>query len=148
MLPDDATVADNETLFRSVRDLPQNFPTQPDGTRRVSSQAFTDRQMRPSVDRAALHGDPGASQFAPDNGVLQLTAAQVRAIRETQNDAVGRPVSEYVADVEPVPLSENPAHAEIYGVPPFDNKSVFRRVCEQLAQVSDWVILPGSLRAK
>ena len=140
-------VGDAETLYRTVRDVPQNFPISADGTRRVSSQVYTDRLMRPSVDRAMQRGnDPTASQFASSDGVLQIATAAIRAISENRNDANGRIVAVYVADVEAVPLPENPAHAEIYGVPPFDNKSVFRRVCERLVQDSAWAIVPESLR--
>lgn len=142
-------VADAETLYRAVRDVPQNFPISTDGTRHVSSQVYADRLMRPSVDRAALReNNPTASRFAPDDGVLSIGAATIRAISETRNDANWRPVTVHVADVEPVPLPDNPAHAEIYGVPSFDNKSVFRRVCERLAQDSTWIIAPESLREK
>jgi hypothetical protein len=107
---------------------------------------FSDRMMRPSVDRAVLRdSDPGLSRFASSDGVLQLTAEQVRSITETRNNEKGRPVAAYVADVEPAPLPENPSHAEIFGRPGFDNKSVFRRVCERLAQLATWAMLPADL---
>ena len=104
--------------------------------------------MRPSVDRAHLRGfDPSKTQFDLTDGVVGITASQVRAIRATRNDAGGKAVQEYVADVEPVPTEENPAHAEIFGRPGFDNKSVCRRVCENLARVATWELHPADLRS-
>jgi hypothetical protein len=132
-------VGDDELLYRAVR---AGFVRRMgDGELRISSQAFADRMMRPSVDRAPLRNfDPSLTRFNPSDGVVSVTARDVRSINATRNDANGNPVQEYVADVEPVPLPDNPAHAEIFGRPGFDNDKVFRRVCEALTRVIRWEI--------
>ena len=138
-------VADDEALYRAVANLREHFPRDAQGVRRLSAAVFSDRKMRPSVDRAYLRGyQPERSKFSLSDGVLQVYAHQVRAISVLQNDEKGRPMPyrAFVADVEPVPVPENEAHAEIYGKPPFDNKSVFRRVCEVLTRNSEWAVEP------
>lgn len=45
------SVDDSELLYRSVRLREENFLIEPDGTLRLSSQAFTDRSREPSVFR-------------------------------------------------------------------------------------------------
>jgi len=42
----------------------------------------------------------------------------------------------YNVDVEPVPLPENPAHAEIFDRPPFDTDKVFDRIKQALARLA------------
>src|SRR5690348_10976785 len=97
-------VADDEILYRSVR-RDQIVPVE--GGMRPSSQAFTDRQMEVSVDRAMLRDhDPRKSQMNPTDAVVSLLVSDVRGTLP------GRP--EYAIDVRSDPLPENPAHALIY----------------------------------
>jgi hypothetical protein len=63
-----------------------------------------------------------------------------------RNDNKGRVIRQFAIDVEPAPLPDNPAHAEIYAIPGFDyNESkVFRRLRERLVQLAEirWEIRP------
>lgn len=149
-MPDDS-VQDDEGLYRRVLNNPQNFPSAKDGsgTIHLSSQIFSERTMRPSVDRAHLREhDPTKTQNDPSDGILLLFAHQVRSAR-TDRYKDGKLVEKdgYQADVEPVPLPGNPSHAEIYGRPGFDTKSAFHKMIERLARLPmEWVIPPADLR--
>jgi hypothetical protein len=125
-------VADDEILYRSVR-RDQIIPVA--GGVRPSSQAFTDRHMEISVDRAKLRDhDPYQSQMSPTDAVVSLRVSDVRGTLPA------RP--EYAIDVRPDPLPENPAHALIYAQPQFANQSVFRRLRERLALLARIELLP------
>ena len=57
-------VADDEALYRAVANLPEYFPQDSQGVRRISAAIFSDRKMRPSVDRAQIRNfHPEASKF-------------------------------------------------------------------------------------
>lgn len=119
---------------------------------RISSQAFSDRSMRPSVDREAICGSPTVTQNEPDNGVLRLIAREVRAISAATNDAKGKPVLTHLVDVHPDPLpatgntAANPAHAEVRAAPVIESNATFRRILERLARLSTWEIVPKDVR--
>ena len=67
----DDVVADEENLYRSVLDISQNFPHDSQGIPQVSSQVFSDRFMRPSVDRAKLREyNPSLTKFHPTDGIF------------------------------------------------------------------------------
>ncbi len=137
---EDAPIADDELLYRAVR---AQYVARDGGALRLRSQAFFDRRLRPSVDRALpRNNDPSETRFNTTDSVVSITAESVRTIRATRNDAKGNLIQEYVADVEPVPLPDNLAHAEIFGRPPFDNEKVFRRICEALTRRVKWAGLP------
>src|SRR5438128_11449008 len=73
-------VADDEVLYRRVPHRPGHFVDE-NGHVRVTSQAFSDRRFRPSVDRAKRCGhDPSHTQAAPTDAVVSLVAWQVRGI--------------------------------------------------------------------
>lgn len=113
---------------------------------RISSMAFNDVARRPSVDRAALC--PGGPQetrdrFSPGSGVLSLLAGEVRTLTATH----GETGATYGVDVEPVPLLENPSHAEIFGRPPFDTDKVFERIKQALTRISTLTLSPGNEEA-
>lgn len=134
-------VADEELLYRSVR---ETEIIREGGTLRISSQAFSDRSQQPSVDRASLcNHDPTWTQKSPTDAVVSLLAADVRGIRTlTRRDEQGREVGIYAIDVRPEPLLDNPAHAQVYADPAFTSKSLFRRLCERLAQMAQITLLP------
>jgi hypothetical protein len=141
-------IADDELLYRRVRR--EDYRWQPDGTPLALSVAFADRRYRPSVNRAALcNYDPSVLVAAPTDGVVGIHAAEVRATDEiVQNDAHGRPLRAYLADVEPVPLPDNLAHAEIVLHPDCDTVSVFRKLCTRLARLANarpWELYPPPL---
>jgi hypothetical protein len=132
-------IADEELLYRRVL---RDHLVREDGALRISSQAFADRSMQPSVDRAELcDHDPRWTQQEPTNGVLSLLAADVRGTLP-QRDERGRETGVYAIDVKPDPLPDNPAHALIYAEPPFATRSVFRRLLERLAQMARIELLP------
>lgn len=131
-------VHDDETLYRSV--VPSLWKQKSDGEFYLSSQAFADRNRRPSVDRARLCGhDPSYSQFRPSDYVCSLLAEDVRAISTViRHDRKGVPQVRHNIDVEPVPLSDNAAHAEIFTVPEISGGRLFERLLEKLAYLARW----------
>lgn len=141
----DDGVRDDEVLYRAVANDPDRYlPLDAQGNRRVSSAAFNDAGRRPSVDRAALC--PGGPQetrarFSPGSGVLSVAARDVRALTATH----GGTGKVYGVDVEPVPLPDNPAHAEIFGRPPFDTDKVFERIKQALARLATVALPPDGL---
>lgn len=126
-------VADSEKLFRAAK--PEHFQGNLPG-----SQVFTCREMRISVDRADFQNncpEPTRDRFPSPRRVVSLQALTVReSAPYTRNDEKGRPLQEYGIDVEAVPLSDNPGHAEIHGQPEWNHKGVFKKVCERLALLS------------
>lgn len=132
-------VKDDELLYRRVQARRKLKVRQPDGTFRVSSQAFNDRYYRPSVNRAELcNYDPRLVQFEPTDGVVSLVTRDVRAIDHLiQYDSKQQPIQKYNVDVEHVPEPDNFAHAEIYMIPTTENpKAVFHKLIERLAQLA------------
>ena len=145
------TVADVELLYRRVPDRAENFPIDaPSGIRRLSSTAFSDRYFHPSVDRADLcEHKPAHVQSDPTDGVVSLCVHQIRTIEAVRNDANGREVQRYIADVEPNPLNGNKAHAEILVNPAIssETKTVFKKIIERLSRLAVmWEIAPKSCR--
>ncbi len=138
----ESAVADEEVLYRAVRNDPRFFTVDSDGRPRLSSMAFNDPGRRPSVDRAALcPGGPAETRnrFSPGSGVLALVARDVRALTATH----GKTGMIYGVDVEPVPLPDNPSHAEIFGRPPFDTDKVFERIKQALTRIATVALEPG-----
>ena len=131
-------VRDDETLYRSV--VPSLWKQKSDGEFYLSTQAFADRNRRPSVDRARLCGhDPSYTQFRPSDYVCSLFTEDVRAISTVvSHDRRGVPQVRHNIDVEPVPLSDNAAHAEIYAVPEISSGGLFGRLLERLAYLARW----------
>lgn len=131
-------VDDAEVLYRSVeRTL---WKKKNDGEFYLSSQAFADRNRRPSVDRAKLcDHDPGYTQFRSSEYVCSLVAKDVRAIATVvKHDKKGVPQIHHNIDVEPVPISGNNAHAEIYALPEISGGRLFERLLERLAYLARW----------
>jgi hypothetical protein len=140
-------VADDEALYRRV--LPgRSYYTVVGGVATPSSQAFTDRRRRPSVDRARLlGGDPRFTQGDTANAVLHLMACDIRGVGTvTQMDDKGRPVLTHALDVKPEPLPDNPAHAQVQATPELANERTYRRMLEALARLAQWSIPPQELR--
>ncbi len=146
-------ISDDEALYRRIPDDAKYVKRRPDGTVKISSQAFYERYHRISVDRAVLcENDPQRTlaSFPGPAGVVSLITGEVRAIQgldSTQNFRV---------DVEPSPIfddldiPDNPAHAEICTKPECPKK-VFRSLIEILAIIVNrdkWVIEPPSIKNK
>ncbi len=143
-------VDDPEHLYRRVMQGKGHYKLT-DGQPRVSSSAFGDRNMRPSVDRAVLCGnDPSSSVQQETDAVLWLVAVEVRQIDLRQQHEGDSPEYRYLIDVVPRPMPENPAHAQIEPNPDYKTKSRFRKVLERLARLAEnhWAILPHELRAE
>ncbi|OGQ91855.1 MAG: hypothetical protein A2289_11710 [Deltaproteobacteria bacterium RIFOXYA12_FULL_58_15] len=135
-----------EPLYRRVLCGVGHFQPLEDGTVKISSQAFSDRGMKPSVDRSSLcpHG-PSYSQADLSDGVVSVLASGVRGIAaRSVKDGV---TISYAIDVFPDPLPGNPAHAEIRPSPEYATKSAFRKVLEALALLAAWEIYPEEIRS-
>ena len=142
------SVGDDEVLFRNVSVTHNQCKRDEAGRWRLSSQAFSDRNCQPSVDRSILcNSDPSYTQKSPKDGVVSVVAAEVRAIAGvSQNDANGNVIKTHVVDVIPDPiLPDNPAHAIIVVTPDYANQKVFRKLLENLQQLAErrgWMIEP------
>ena len=144
-------VSDDEVLYRRVPNRQDNFKVE-EGRICITSQAFSDRAFRPSVDRALLcNQDPSYSQNDPSDAVVFVIACHVRGINPLSHQDAQREARNYTTDVEARPihnqpgLPDNPAHAEIYTAPP-PTKGVFRKIKEALARMADWSIRPANTR--
>ncbi|MBR8828430.1 MAG: hypothetical protein DSM107014_11120 [Gomphosphaeria aponina SAG 52.96 = DSM 107014] len=141
-------VADEEVLYRCVFYGKNNYKIDENNEIRVSSQAFTDRNQRPSVDRASLcNNNPKYSQKDSKDGVVSLITRDVRLIDTViQNDKKGKEEFTYKIDVKSRPLDENHAHAQIEPNPEYRNKTPFRKLLERLAYLANqrgWEIPPS-----
>lgn len=150
-MPDDF-VDDDETLYRRLSAGRKLYNYKTDGTIKISSMAFTDREYKVSVDRAKLcNNNPMYTKGDEPGGVVSLVARDIRSINElTRNDPKGRPIKHFKIDVKPAPVQGNPAHAEIYAIPEStdaDEGGAFHRLCKRLARLAEarqWEILPPS----
>lgn len=148
----DDVVDDDEILYRRIAASRNLFKIRTDGTIEISSAAFGDRELRISVDRAKLcNYNPGYTLGNESGVVVGLVAGKVRNIDGiTRNDHKGKAIEQFKIEVEPVPLPDNPAHAEIYAIPAFietDAKAAFHRLCRRLARLAEagqWVLLSES----
>lgn len=143
-------VSNNEILYRCVF-YGKNYYQIQGNRANVSSQAFTDRNKRPSVNRACLCGDnPCLSQKDEKDAVVSLLAKDVRSIDQVvQNNHKGELKYIYKIDVLPRPLEENIAHAQIEPSPEYENDRPFKKLLERLAYLANqrqWEIKPYELR--
>ena len=142
-------VDDDEQLYRRV--LNNQFSTI-DGRLRLSSESFSDRERKPSVDRARLIAfDPKFTQKKSDSGVAWLIAEEVRAI-EAVTSTSGNTVTVHKPDVleDPIPQTTegpaNPAHAIVVTNPPVPGPSAFRKLATALAELASrrgWKLPPS-----
>lgn len=146
MAQDVDALEEDELFYRRILPDKGHFKLA-DGELRLSSQAFSDRQLEPSVDRARLTealGGPAFTQSDPANGVVSIAVGDVRAIR-VEHQPKGEEVSTFVADLQYRPVDGNPAHYVVLLVPTSKKKSVFKKLIERLARRAEWVIKPGSV---
>ncbi len=148
MVNDNDFVGDNEILYRRIPSGRDLYSIADDGTIKISSQAFYSGDFRISVDRAKLCDcNPRYTLGQGSGGVVSLVTRDIRSIVGlVRNDSKGKVIRQFAIDVEPVPLPDNPAHAEIYAIPGFEyNESkVFRRLRERLVLLAEsrWEIRP------
>ncbi|SRR6266851_9583878 len=149
----DDFVYDDEILYRRILAGRKLYKFRTDGTIEISSQAFSDRELRVSVDRAKLCGNnPKYTLGDKPGGVVGLVARDVRNLDNlARNDQRGDILQRFRVDVEPAPLPGNDAHAEIYAIPEFieaDRRGAFHRLCRRLARLAEdrkWEISPDRL---
>src|SRR5712692_9850965 len=108
-------VSDDEILYRRISINRKHYKFKSDGTIEISSEAFSDRELRVSVDRAKLCDNNPRHTLGNEPGiVVSLLTSDARNVKNlTRNDPSGNPIKSFKIDVEPVPLPENSAHAEI-----------------------------------
>ena len=132
-------IDDEELLYRAVRS--GEIVRTAQGKVEVKAEAFSDRKNRPSVDRAQMRNfDPCLTRdsFGFDRGVIMLYAHQVRSISPLDDfDASGATIRGPQVDVEHKPLPDNLAHAEIFGQPHIEKKSLFRRLRVALSRLAE-----------
>ncbi|GER86535.1 hypothetical protein KDW_06970 [Dictyobacter vulcani] len=145
-------IEDHEVLFRRVPNTP-DYIVRREGMVRISSQAFSDRYYRPSVDRAILReNNPKLCQQNATDAVVSIIARDVRGIEGILKNNGNEPPQQYIIDIEYVPIEnvpgkpDNIAHAEIF-TDPICDKNIFRKLKERLAQLANlrlWDVDPPS----
>jgi hypothetical protein len=142
-------VLDSEILYRCIF-YGRNWYKHEQGRLLISSQAFSDRNFQPSVDRASLRrNNPCLTQCDSKDGVVSLLTCEVRLIDVSQNNEKGNPIHPYKIDVVPRPMDTNDSHAQIEASPEYKNKAPFRKVQERLAYLANqrsWEIFPHDFR--
>jgi hypothetical protein len=147
-------VRDEETVYRRIPHGTPNgnkFYSITNTTVKISSQAFTDREKCPSVDRAVLcDHDPSYSQISSDDGVVSFLCNQIRAIDNIKYAPGTAQEVVYKIDIIWRPIESNKAHSQIEPSPEYKNEKVFRRLRERLAYLANergWEIFPVDLRS-
>lgn len=146
-------VRNEEELYRSVRGkLEEEYSYDSKGKLRISSEAFRDRDRKPSVDRAELRGfNPVLSKLSDTDDVVSLITADVRAIGAVKTKNLNEDVVIHAVDVVYAPTAENPAHSQIVVNPEFfGSKSKQRNVFKllqltlaELAEKNGWTLEPS-----
>lgn len=131
-----SVVADEELLYRSIpyTKFYDYIQMASDGIA-ISSQAFSDRGLKPSVNRATLSNyDPSKTQINHKDGVVSLLASKVRKIDEVNKlSQHGEAVVVYKIDVIHRPTDTNFAHAQIEPSPEYETKNIFKKLTRSLA---------------
>lgn len=152
-MDDKETISNEEHLYRSVRgELRENEYTYDSiGRLKIRSNAFRDRNKKPSVDRANLREfNPVLSRLDVSDGIVTLLTADVRAIGGV-NTRIDETSVAHEVDVEYAPLEQNPAHAQIVVRPEYlgskkkqENAFHLLRVAlARLATINGWTLRPG-----
>lgn len=155
MAPEDSVitlVAGEELLHRSVKDLEQHHVSDLRGSLiRLGASAFNDPDRTPSVNRASLRaGEPETSRRADDDGVVTVSADEVRAIScvVTCNNK-GVVSTHHEVDVRHVPEPDNYSHALIQADPHVRGDGAWKKLKEALCQLASrrgWSYPPASAR--
>jgi len=151
-------VGDEELLYRRIPSCSSGtteyYIKSPEGKITFSKSAFADRGLKPSVDRASLHGnDSTKTQLVATDGVIGLIARNVRAINDlSSGDSKGNVTALYKIDVIHRPKPDNKAHASVEPSPEYSSDKVFKRLQQQLVRLADeyfatheWEIKPDGL---
>ena len=131
-------VQDDEVLYRSVRGELNNEYSYNDTNKLViSSQAFRDRNKKPSVDRAKLRAfNPSLSKLSDTDGIISLMTGEVRAIGKVNTKNQNVDVIVYAVDVVYDPTPGNPAHSQIIVNPEFFGSRNKQRNAFKLLQLA------------
>lgn len=121
----------DEVLYRAIQSG-VNLARIEEGMCVHSSASFSDRNARPSVDRAVKLASPEAAKFCDSDGVLQVKAAAVIALSD---------VTKFAYEVCDDPRPDRPAHALIR-IGGISNRSQKARAIEEIAKISSFVICP------
>ncbi|MDE0087190.1 MAG: hypothetical protein OXU23_15830 [Candidatus Poribacteria bacterium] len=145
-------VRDDEVLYRSVRGKYGEEYSFDNGKLEISSEAFRDRERKPSVDRAELKGcNPSLSKRSSTDGIVSLITADVRSIGTVKTKIQNADAIVHAVDVIYDPTPENPAHSKIVVSPEFfgsNNKqrNVFKLLQLALAELAErngWTLEPS-----
>lgn len=133
-----ALVGNDELLYRSIR---ADDVTSVSGRTVLSSTAFNDAAMKPSVDRASIRSAEEAKR-SPSDGVCGLMASEVRSINSVLHQDSKLP---YRVDVMERPEVDNAAHAQVEVDPLFESPSRFKKLKECLCRIAEHQVLiaPG-----
>ena len=129
-------VADEELLYRSIPHAKSNdYIHQTVDELKISSQAFSDRSQKPSVNRASLDKyDPTKVQVNSKDAVVGLATSDVRKTDKVKKQSQdGADLVVYKIDVIHRPTEINFAHAQIEPSPEYETKNIFRKLTESLA---------------
>lgn len=135
-------VEDAELLYRSVRANSDEYKVQ-DGKIFISTSAFADRNLRPSVDRSSMRERPEDARLNATDGVTALITSEVRSIRNLRvkpDDPKDAAVYEIDAKHDPKLRTdtqpENLAHCMILCTPDVTKNHFNKRVKEALAIIA------------
>ncbi len=140
-----ASIWDDEELYRSVRNELGVEYIYYEGKLRIRSDAFRDLNKKPSVDRAKLKEfSPFCSKLSDTDGIVSLIARDVRSRK-----IVGH-VVDVIYDPNPKSDPENYAHSQIVVDPDFSGTSSrkertfykLRRSLARLATERGWTLAP------
>ncbi|MEE3715276.1 hypothetical protein V2H45_00795 [Tumidithrix elongata RA019] len=136
-------VGDEELLYRRVaahgNGETQYYTRSPEGKINFSKMTFSDRGLKPSVDRACIHEyTPSRTQLEKTDGIIGLIAGNIRAVDDlSSGDSKGKITTSYKIDVIHRPKSDNKAHARIEPSPEYSSDKVFKRLQQKLARLAD-----------
>ena len=125
------SIRNDEELYRSVRgELDAEEYLIEREKLRIRSNAFRDRNKKPSVDRAELKkSNPCCSKRNDTDGIVSLITANVRAIgtvvTKTQNEDVVVHTVDVIYDPNPKSDPKNHAHSHIVVDPDFFDTDIF-----------------------
>ena len=126
---------------------------------RLTSEAFNDPILKPSVDRASIRTNAADSLRGVGHGIAQLLTVEVRACKKViQNPWAKNPAEQIpyklLVTADPVEdgnaqgLPPNPSHALIETDPALANPSRFRKVKDALCRLAEqrpWVVQPAQI---
>ena len=145
-------VRNDEVLYRSVRGkYGEEYSYDNTGKLKISSEAFRDRERKPSVDRAALKGfNPALSKLSETDGIVSFIAVDVRTIGTVKTKIQNTDTIVHAVDVIYDPTPENPAHSKIVVNPEFfgsknKQRNVFKLLqlaLAELAEKNGWTLEP------